>query len=217
MAEKLRKPRKPLNKKEEAKKDYAKWNDEPKKYKIRKRAKFNYDYIQVAARLIAAGHTESDIGYVLGVKKSTIASWKQRYPQFKRACDNGKTMAKAYLVSKGLRAACGYDYEEETLENRVVGHDEETGEEIRDLVCIKKVHKHQKPDGSLLMFFLTNMAPDEFSHTKNIKIDETKKNLNLQLTGEIESDMIRMFAGKLLEAADKADKKKKVEAKVIES
>jgi len=214
MAEKLRKPKTPLNKKEAAKEDYKNWDDGVKKYKVRRRARFNYDYIQVAARLIAAGHTESDIGYVLGVKKSTIASWKQRYPQFKAACDNGKKMARNYLVSKGLRAAGGYDYAEETFELRTVKN--EDGEDTKELVLIKKVNKHQKPDGNLLTFFLVNLDPENFSHTKNIKIDQTNKTLNLELTGQIESDTIRQFAGKLLEEAEKQDKAKKVESKVIE-
>lgn len=212
MTQPRRKPREPLNKTEAKKEDYAKWDDEPKKYKVRKRAKFNYKFIQIAARLIAAGHTESDIGYVLGVKKSTVASWKQRYPQFKAACDNGKVMARNYLVSKGLRAAGGYDYSEETFELRAV-----EGEVERQLVCIKRVNKHQKPDGNLLTFFLVNMDPDTFSFTKHVKIDETKKSPNLELTGQIESKQIKEFAGKLLEAADKLDKTKKVESKVIET
>ncbi len=212
MAEKLRKPRKPINKTEAKKQDYAKWDDEPKKYKVRKRAKFNYGFIQIAARLIAAGHTESDIGYVLGVKKSTVAGWKQRYPQFKAACDNGKVMARNYLVSKGLRAAGGYDYSEETFELRNV-----EGEEEKQLVLIKKVNKHQKPDGNLLTFFLVNLDPKSFSFTKHIKVDETKKTLNLELTGQVESDTIREFAGKLLEAADKQDKTKKVESKIVDA
>lgn len=203
---------KPLNKTEAKKQDYAKWDDEPKKYKIRKRAKFNYKFIQIAARLIAAGHTESDIGYVLGVKKSTVASWKQRYPQFKAACDNGKVMARNYLVSKGLRAAGGYDYSEETFELRCV-----EGEGEKQLVLIKKVNKHQKPDGNLLTFFLVNMDKENFSFTKHVTVDQTNKTLNLELTGQIESKQIKEFAGKLLEAADKLDKKKKVESVTVDS
>ena len=167
---------------------------------------------KLAARLIAAGHTESDIGYVLGVKGSTVASWKQRYPQFKAACDNGKVMARNYLVSKGLKAAGGYDYSEETFELRNV-----EGEEEKQLVLIKKVNKHQKPDGNLLTFFLVNMDSENFSFTKNIKVDQTTKTTSLELTGQIESDQIRDFAGKLLAAADKQDKVKKVESEVIDA
>lgn len=212
MAEKLRKQKEPFSKKEAKKDDYKNWDDDVKRYKVRKRAKFNYNFVAVAARLIAAGHTESDIGYVLGVKKSTVASWKQRYPQFKAACDNGKTMARNYLVSSGLKAACGYDYSEETFELRVV-----VGELEKQLVLTKKVNKHQKADGNVLAFMLVNMDPENFSHTKHVTVDQTNKTLNLELTGQIESKQIKEFAGKLLEAADKLDKKKKVESVVIDA
>lgn len=211
MAEKLRKPKKPLNKTEAKKEDYAKWDDDVKKYKTRKRIKWNYDFVKVAARLVAAGHSEKDLGYVLGVKKCTIASWKQRYPQFAAACVNGKAIAKNYLVSSGLRAACGYDYDEETYELRLV-----EGQAEKQLTCIKKVKKHQKPDASLLQFFLINMSPD-FTNTKNVNITETKKFESLELTGQIESDTIRQFAGELVKQADEADKRKKVESKVIDA
>jgi len=94
--------RKPLNKTEAAKDDYENWDDDVKKYKTRKRIKWNYDFVRVAARLVAAGHSEKDLGYVLGVQPCTIKTWKARYPQFKAACGNGKRIATNYLVSNGL-------------------------------------------------------------------------------------------------------------------
>ncbi len=215
MTERLKHPKKPLNTTEAKKDDYQKWDDPVKKYQVRRRAKFNYDFVQIAARLVAAGFSETDLAYSLDVKPRTIKSWKDRYPQFKKACGNGKAIAKSYLVSKGLRAACGYDYDEETWVDRVTGVDDE-GIEIREMVCTKRVHKYQKPDAGLLTFFLINMCPEEYSNTKTINVNETKKSLNLELTGTIESDQIKDFAGKLLMAADKLDKTKQVDSKVID-
>jgi len=200
----------PKNKTEAAKADYKNWNDDVKVYKTRKRVKWDYKFVKIAARLIASGHSEKDLGYVLGVRKSTIAKWKQRYPQFKAACSNGKKIAQNYLISNGLKAACGYDYDEETYELRTV-----EGQAEKQLVCVKKVKKHQKPDAGLLQFFLINMS-DSFTNTKNINITEKSKNLNIKITGQIESDMIREFAGKLLAEANEADKRKKVKSKIIE-
>jgi len=214
MVQALKHPKEPLNEEEAQKNDYAKWDDEPKRYKLRKRAKFNYDYISVAARLVAAGHTEADVAYVLGVKAPTVASWKKRYPQFKTACENGKKMARNYLVSQGLRAAAGYDYTEETYELRSIS-DKVTGESAKELILTKKVKKHQKPDSNLLQFFLTNLDPDNFSFTKNIKVDQTTKKLNVGIAGQVESDAIRDFAGRLLAEADKVDKSKKIKSKLI--
>jgi len=207
--------RKPLNKEEAAKEDYKNWDDDVKVYKTRKRIKWNYDFVKIAARLVASGHSEKDLGYVLGVQASTIAKWKQRYPQFRAACDNGKAIATNYLISSGLKAACGYDYEEEVWERKKTGEDDE-GNPVWEMECIKRTKKHQKPDAGLLQFFLINMS-DSFTNTKNINITENSKNLDIKITGQIESDMIREFAGKLLAEADEADKKKKVESKVVET
>ena len=207
--------RKPLNKKEASKEDYKDWDDEVKLYKSRKRIKWDYKFVKVAARLVASGHTERDLGYVLGVRRCTISKWKQRYPQFAAACENGKAIAKNYLVSSGLKAACGYDYEEEFWEKKKTGEDAE-GAPIYEMQLVKKTKKHQKPDASLLQFFLINMS-DEFTNTKNINVTETRRNLDVRITGEIEADTIRDFAGKLLEQADAADKRKVVESKVVDA
>ena len=83
--------------------------------KLQKGAKYNYDFVQVASRMVAAGMTEKEIGYWLGVKPTTISKWKQRYAEFKLATDSkssAKKIAGAYLVANGLRAAMGFDYEE---------------------------------------------------------------------------------------------------------
>jgi len=128
--------------------------------------------------------------------------------------ENGRDIAKNYLISSGLKAACGYDYEEEIWERKK--KEDEHGNPFWEMECVKKTKKHQKPDASLLQFFLINMS-NEFTNTKNINIQETRKNLDVQITGQIESDTIRDFAGKLLAQADAADKKKKVESKVVET
>jgi len=93
--------------------------------KLQKGAKYNYDFVQVASRMVAAGMTEKEIGYWLGVKPTTISKWKQRYEEFKLATDSkssAKKIAVSHLVANGLRSAMGYDYEEvdqvfETVEN----------------------------------------------------------------------------------------------------
>ena len=205
----------PKNKTEAAKDDYKNWNDDVKVYKTRKRVKWDYKFVKIAARLVASGHSEKDLAYVLGVRLNTIKTWKKRYPQFKAACANGRDIAKNYLISSGLKAACGYDYEEEVWERKKTGEDDE-GNPVWGMECVKKTKKHQKPDASLLQFFLINMSP-EYTNTRTVNLNETKKNLDIKITGQIESDTIRDFAGKLLAQADEADKKKKVESRLIET
>jgi hypothetical protein len=197
----------PENKKEALKEEYATWDDEPKRYKVRKGAKFNYDFIQVASRLVAAGFSEDDVGYALGVKAGTIKTWKARYPQFKTACSEGKRMAKRHLVAQGLRAAAGYDYETQKIK-KVYNSDGE-------LVKTEELtfHNHQPPNHNLIMWMLCNidrqLGDDEFKskHTMEIKHD---KSVSVQVGGS-EAQRILDFAGNLLE-----DKPKYVENKEVE-
>jgi len=180
--------------------------------KIKKGATFNYDFVNVASRLVAAGMTEKDIGYVLGVKPTTIKKWKQRYEEFKLACKDGKEVAKQYIIANGLRAATGYDYEEVdvTHERNLEGK----------LEIKKKTVKlrHRPVDKDLLMFFLINLDKDfgNWRNVKSIEVEHTNRNINVDLTGQIESDTIRKLAGAAIKEADKIDTIKRVESTVIE-
>ncbi len=186
----------------------------PLRRKLQKGAKYNYDFVQVASRMVAAGMTEKEIGFWLGVKPGTIKKWKQRYEEFKLATDSkssAKKIAGAYLVTSGLRAATGYDYEEVDQ----VGRINEDGE----FIVTKETRKlkHKAVDKDLLIFFLINMArgSGEWSNVKSVEVTEKKQNLNINLTGVIESDTIRKLAGAALKQADEIDKQPIIEAEVI--
>ena len=184
----------------------------PLRRKLQKGAKYNYDFVEMASRMVAAGMTERDLGFVLGVKPGTIKKWKQRYAEFKEACSSGKEIAKQYLVAKGLRAAMGYDYEEI---DQVLARNEDG-----ELAVIKETRKlkHRPVDKDLLFFFLINMArgSGEWKNVKTIEVTETKQNLNINLTGVIESDTIRKLAGAAIKQADEIDRLPVIEAEVID-
>ena len=195
------------------------------KRKLRKGAKYDMSFVQIAARLVAAGMTEKDVGYVLGVKPATIKQWKQRYPEFMEATgskSSAKQIAVAHLIASGLQAAMGYDYEDvdQTLnmrENPEYDSDVEGSEEFI-LTVIKETRKtkHRPPDKDLLQFFLLNLT-DEYHNTKTVTINETKKQLNVNITGHLESSDIRKLAGAAFKTADDMDKStKRVESKVID-
>ncbi len=195
--------------------------------KLQKGAKYNYDFVQVASRMVAANMTERDIGYVLGVKPTTISKWKQRYAEFKLATDSkssAKKIATAHLVANGLRSAMGYDYEEvdqvfEMVENPKYDEFDAKCKEPKFIQGLKKETrklKHRPPDKDILMFFLLNLS-DEYHNTRSITIDQTKKQINVNITGKLESSDIRKLAGAAFQTADALDKKSKViESKVVD-
>ena len=187
----------------------------PIRRKLQKGAKYNYDFVQIASRMVAAGMTEKEIGYWLGVKPGTIKKWKQRYEEFKLATDSkssAKKIAGAYLVANGLRAATGYDFEEV---DQVLTKNEEG-----EMVVIKETRKlkHKAVDKDLLIFFLINMArgSGEWSNVKSIEVTEKRQNLNINLTGQIESDTIRKLAGAAIKQADAIDRQPIIEAEVVD-
>ncbi|KKK82009.1 hypothetical protein LCGC14_2807700, partial [marine sediment metagenome] len=186
---------------------------------------------QVASRMVAAGMTEKEIGYWLGVKPTTISKWKQRYAEFALATNSqssAKKVAKAHLVANGLRSAMGFDYEEvdqvlEMEDNPDYNEEDEDCKEPKRILAIKKETrklKHRSPDKDLLMFFLINLdrGEGEWKNTKSIEIEQRKTTTNISITGNIESSDIRKLAGAAFKEADRIDRKtKKVVSTVIEA
>lgn len=193
------------------------------KRKLRKGAKYDMSFVQIASRLVAAGMTEKDVGYVLGVKPATIKQWKQRYSEFMEATgskSSAKQIAVAHLIASGLQAAMGYDYEDvdQTLSMRTnpdyAPEDENSEEFILTVIKETRKTKHRPPDKDLLQFFLLNLT-DEYRNTKTVTINETKKQLNVNITGHLESGDIRKLAGAAFKTADDMDKStKRIESKV---
>lgn len=177
-----------------------------RKHKIRWGATFNYALVKPIANMTALGMTEKDIGLIVGVSGSTIAKWKQRYPQIKKAYDEAKSVCASHLVAQMVRSAIGYDYEEKEF---YIVTDEETGEEKRKLKSIKV--KHQKGEPALMTFLAKNLLPEQF--TDKIQID--KRDVKLNLSGELAKDEIAGFAGKLLEISKEERPRKNIESKAI--
>ncbi len=195
--------------------------------KLKKGAKYNFDFVQIASRMVAAGMTEKDVGYVLGVKPTTISKWKQRYEEFALATNSqssAKKIAVSHLVANGLRSAIGYDYEEvdqvfETVDNPDYDSTDKDCKETPFIRVMKKETvklRHRAPDKDMLMFFLLNLS-DEYHNVKSVTIEQTKKQVSVNITGTLESADIRKLAGAAFKVADGVDKRTKViESKIID-
>jgi len=155
-----------------------------------KNIKFDYKFVKMASRLMASGVRQKDLAFVMGVHPQTISNWKAKYPVFRKALEDGKEMAVSGLINTGLRAATGYEIEETTTE---YVKDRESGEWVE----IKKrvVSKQRDPNPSLLMFFLTNLAPEQFK--KRVEVDS--RSMKVSLNGDDIKHGIQELAGKLSE------------------
>lgn len=160
-------------------------------------AQFSPQFLEVATRLVAAGLTEKDLAYVLGTTIARIQYWKRKNPLFKKACTDGKQVAKSYLIAQGLKAAAGYNTLEKNIKiKRKVMAD---GTIVEYAAEESHFQKHVKPDGTLLMFMLCNMSrqlkdPEPWTSQHRIEVDETK-NVNIKISGKVASDQIDRLAG----------------------
>lgn len=176
----------------------TKWTEKKRKNKIRKDAKFNnVDMIPVMEKLIASGFTETDLGIILGVEKTTIASWKQRYPEIKQANEQGKKLLKGMLLAEMMRAALGYDYVETEIKEGIKldsdGNELHLKDGEKEATKTTKT-RHQKGDHNLMMFIAQNLLPDDFARSPS----DVNQNISV-LIGSVEEERIRLFAGKLLD------------------
>lgn len=168
--------------------------------KLPRDAKFSARFLEMATRLVAAGLSEKDLAYVIGTNLTRIRYWKKHNPLFRRACEDGKEVAKVYLIAQGLKAAAGYNTLEKNIKiKRKVMTD---GSVVEYAAEESHFHKHVKPDSSLLVFMLANlsrMTKDEIPWTSQHKIElENNKSVNIKISGRIASDQITKLAGNFM-------------------
>lgn len=116
----------------------------------RGRQDYQNEYNDIACRLTAAGFSEQDVEYTLGVSLSTIQSWKRKFPAFKAACEEGRHESKKRLVAQAMKQAIGYKYVEKNVKT-VFDSD---GSVLKTETS--EFHKEQPGSGNMLLFLLLN-------------------------------------------------------------
>ena len=157
-------------------------------FQLQPNAGWNTRYIEMAARLKAAGMSNADIALIFGFSPSTIKDWQKKHPLFKKAIEEGKDVAQKYVLAQAFRAACGYDYEECNEKFDAEGNLKE-----------KSVfHKKAPPNPKLIMWLLCNMDKDNWKSEHKITV-QNDKNVTVHLDGKIAGDQIQKLAGRLLD------------------
>ncbi len=184
------------------------WDEKKKKRKnkIRKDAKYDkVAVVPVVRSLVGLGFTEDEIGIVLGVEGTTLASWKQRYPKLFEANAEGKQIMKGILCAEMFRAATGYDYEEADTTLKDIVETDEAGNptgKVKQIKVKTVVHKKHQPGNAHLQEFLANnLMKDTFPRNPT----QVTENI-ITLIGSVEPDRVRQFAGRLCELIDKPKK-----------
>lgn len=152
--------------------------------------------------MAALGLTQTEIGSIFGITRSGIDYAKKQTEEFKKACRQGKEKLHDTLVAQMALAASGYDYTEKVVHrdanNKVTKKIEST--------------RHIPASPPMMQFLMTNLFKDGtpmFPAGWKIKREMLEnRNINLRITGKMEKDKIKEFAGKLT---------KQIESKVVES
>jgi hypothetical protein len=110
----------------------------------------------------------------LGIALSTLYEWKNRYPDFREAINNGKAEVDYAVEDSLLKRALGYTVEEVTEEpqpyavNGILQRDED-GNPVMRLEVSKRVKKYVAPDVAAAIFWLKNRKPAEWRDKQEIK------------------------------------------------
>ncbi|MEI4618082.1 hypothetical protein [Bacillus cereus] len=136
------------------------------------------------------GLIEEQIAYNMGVRRSTLSNWKNKYPIILQALAKGKEVSDREVENALFKRATGYTYEEVTVE-RVQNEDD------CESVETKRVKRQVPPDSTAIIFWLKNRKPQawrdrrEIDHSGEMKqtVVERKdlRNLSVEELKQIES------------------------------
>ena len=101
------------------------------------------------------GLTDEQIAENMGVSRSTLNSWKEKYSDISDTLKRGKEIVDRQVENALLKRALGYRYDEVTMENGV-----ET----------KRVTKEVMPDTTAQIFWLKNRKPEEWRDKKDVDL-----------------------------------------------
>ncbi|MFA5158173.1 MAG: hypothetical protein WC451_03255 [Patescibacteria group bacterium] len=173
------------------------------------------DYFRfIVEQLSSCGLQKTEIASVMGVSRTLISEHFDKFPDLEKGFIDGRKKLQAFLVSKALQVAAGYDYNEETIKYvDKVEVDEETGEATtkteQSYRIVKK--KHQPPDARVLLNMLWNinrqLGGDDWQ-IKPMEVTKVQGNRtvnNIILEGKFASRKMDELAGRLLDRINDED------------
>lgn len=136
------------------------------------------------------GLTDEQIASNVGISRSTLNTWKEKYQDISDTLKRGKDIIDRQVENALLKRALGYSYKEVTRE---ICEDAGTGK--CSLKVTKEVTKEVAPDTTAQIFWLKNRKPEQWRDKQEItdngaldKLDEILKGVkeNAELKPETE-------------------------------
>lgn len=128
------------------------------------------------------GLTDEQIAKNMGISRSTLNEWKNKYSDILDTLKKGKEVVDLQVENALLKRALGYKYDEVTYE---------FGEEV------KRVRKEVVPDTTAQIFWLKNRRPDKWRDKQDIEHSGGLHNTVTELTPEERKKRIDELKAKL--------------------
>ncbi len=109
------------------------------------------------------GLTDEQIAKNIGIARTTLYEWQNKYPDIRDALKKGKEVVDREVENALLKSALGFEYEEKEVLVTV-------GEDGTEQQRVKKTTKHMKPDSTAQIFWLKNRKPTEWRDRKDIDV-----------------------------------------------
>ena len=121
------------------------------------------------------GLTDEQIAHNMGISRSTLNQWKEKYSDISDTLKKGKEVVDLQVENALLKRALGYHYDEVTMENGI-----ET----------KRVTKEVIPDTTAQIFWLKNRRPDKWRDKQDLQVSGA-----LEMEQSKLDDLIRQMRG----------------------
>lgn len=129
------------------------------------------------------GLTDEQIAKNMGISRSTLGEWKNKYSVISDALKKSKEVADVEVENALHQRAVGYTYTETTRERATIT-DPETGEKKDGLVVTKEVTKEVAPDTTAQIYWLSNRKKDTWRRNPD-NDDMTNTPIKIQLVGDV--------------------------------
>lgn len=134
--------------------------------------------------LCIKGFTIEDIAKMLGVSTACLYSWKEKYPDFCDAIDNGRDKATGEVVGALYKKSTGFYYWEKTydLKEEQKNLFNKNGSPKKKLkktrgrpqkpvwICTRRIKKYAQPDQRSIEFYLTNRKKTDWKMMTQIDV-----------------------------------------------
>lgn len=127
---------------------------------------------------VAAGATLEEVADALGIVKSTLCVYKNKYPELKDAFARGRKTVELNIRGALYKKAMGFEYQETRVSARTKEPNGEDGEPV-EVVYSETYTRYSPPSETAAAMLLRNIAP-EYTDRDKTSTNLRKRELELR-------------------------------------